>query len=106
MDYTDTEIDKINKKYPNRIPVILQQTDRFKRLHKLQKTKYLIHSENNVGFFLFQLKKINNIHSTDAIYLLHENTLVRSCDTFGSLQIRYRTTKVLILTVDTESSFG
>ena len=98
-------IDYIIEKYPNRIPVILYQTERFLRLHKLKKHKYLIHSETKVGLFLYQLKKINHIKTADSMFLLHNDTVINSGDTFGFLQVKFNE-KALILTVDVESAFG
>lgn len=102
----EKNIDYIIEKYPNRIPVILNQTERFLRLHKLKKHKYLIHSETKVGLFLFQLKKINNIKTADSMFLLHNDTVINSGDTFGFLQVKFNNEKALILTVDVESAFG
>ena len=102
-DFKDIQL--LIEKYPNRVPVIIYQTPRFKRLYKLKKHKYLVGSENTVGFFIFQLKKINDIHTTDAIYLLHNTTVLNSMNTFGFLKIQYRT-DCLMLTIDTEGAFG
>ena len=100
------EIERLRYKYPNRIPLIIYQTPNFIKSYRLKKNKYLVTTEMTVGAFIYQLKKINDINTTDAMYLMIHNTLINSSSTFGLLYTKFEQEGVLKLTVNSESAFG
>ncbi len=106
MEADIENIDRILKKYPNRIAVIIEPTINFKKNHNLQKTKYIINGNNTVGMFLFHLKQFNNLKTYKAFYLFNHNTLLCPSLTFNQLKQQYYNEKILFLTIDCEEVFG
>ena len=100
------EIDKLLKKYPNRVAVILEPTNNFKKEHSLNKLKYIINGNNSIALFLFHIKQLNNLKTYKSFYLFNHNTLISPSLTFNQLKQQYNNEKVLFLTIDCESAFG
>jgi hypothetical protein len=101
-----SDLEKLKHKYPNRVPVIVYQTPNFLKKHKLKKNKYLISIDTTVGAFIYHLKTINGLKSTDAFYLMIYNTPLQTSSTFGLLRYKFERDDALILTIDSESTFG
>lgn len=109
MDSTEiTKLKHALKSHPNRIPIIIMTTPNFSRYFKLIKHKYLVMGQTTVGYFMFQLKRINNIKTDQAIYMYHFDTLLNSSDTFENLKNKYVSDKeiTLMIKVDCENAFG
>ncbi len=96
---------EILKKYPNRIPVILNVVN---KEIKLQKNKFLVYPSLMVGMFIYTLLHNNNLKSSDSIYLTTQNGIMISTkDTFEYLHHNYKNIdNILYLNCIKENVFG
>lgn len=72
------ESTNILEKYPNRIPVIVDKSDKCKDLHDIDKNKYLVPDDLTFGQFVFVIRKRLNLTSEKALFLFVNNTLIPS----------------------------
>lgn len=100
------EVELVKEKYPNYIPIIVRpKSDEI----KMSRYKFLVGSDITIGQFLFIIrKKMQNIKSSEAIFLLVNNILVPSTQL---LSMVYREqsdteTNMLFFTLCKESTFG
>lgn len=101
------EVDMINTKYPDYIPIILRTKS--KSNIKLNKIKYLVGEDITVVQFLSIIrKKINNFNKSDSIFLFINNNLPVQHNTLGNLYKLYKDadTNMLFVTVCKENTFG
>jgi len=105
---SETNISKLLKMYPNRIPIILIPSVSFNNKFKLKKYKYLVLSDTNLSYFLYQLRKINNVElKSESLYVYINNILLNPNESFASIKTRFAPyEQTLTLLVDTSSSFG
>lgn len=102
--YDAKEIETINKKYPDRIPVILGVTINFGKKYSLKKNKYIVNKETTIGNFTLFLCRQININSGDTIYLMIDNKLLPSFFTFEQVDNKF--VSPLLIQLDCESAFG
>ena len=67
------EIDTLLKKFPKRIPVIVQP---IQNIYKLKKTKFLVPKDFTMGNFYYILKQRIKLKNTESLLLYHNNNLV------------------------------
>jgi hypothetical protein len=100
------EVEVIKEKYPNYIPIIVRPKD---RSIELVRYKFLVGAEVTIGQLLCIIrKKIKNLQSSEALFLLVNNILVPSTH---SLSLVYKQqldeeTNMLFFTLCKESTFG
>jgi GABA(A) receptor-associated protein len=69
------ESKRILEKYPNRVPIICERIN--KTVPELDKRKYLVPNDLNIGAFMFVIRKRMNISSDKSIFLfVNDSTLV------------------------------
>jgi len=66
-----TEGEKIRKKYPDRVPVIVEKAPKA-RIGDLDKKKYLVPSDLTVGQFYFLIRKRIHLRPEDALFFLRQ----------------------------------
>ena len=98
-------IERILKRYPDRIPVILIP------LNKdigLKKYKYLVHPTIKIGHFIYTLLLNNNLKSSSGIYLTtQKGNMISTQDTFEYLYHNFKSNdEALYLNVIKENVFG
>lgn len=100
------EVEVVKEKYPNYIPIIVRpKSDEI----KMSRYKFLVGGEITIGQFLSIIrKKMQNIKSSEAIFLLVNNILAPSTQL---LSMVYREqcdseTNMLFFTLCKESTFG
>uniref|UniRef100_A0A8C5X896 GABA type A receptor-associated protein n=1 Tax=Malurus cyaneus samueli TaxID=2593467 RepID=A0A8C5X896_9PASS len=81
------EGEKIRKKYPDRVPVIVEKAPKA-RIGDLDKKKYLVPSDLTVGQFYFLIRKRIHLRAEDALFFF-VNNLSRSGKTSKSQKIFY-----------------
>merc|ERR1712037_1054661 len=65
------EGEKIRRKYPDRVPVIVEKSPKA-RIGDLDKKKYLVPSDLTVGQFYFLIRKRISLRPEDALLLLRQ----------------------------------
>ncbi|XP_054581527.1 gamma-aminobutyric acid receptor-associated protein-like 1 [Eptesicus fuscus] len=82
--YRKKEGEKIRKKYPDRVPVIVEEAPKA-RVPGLDKRKSLVPSDLAVGQFNFLIRKRIHLRPEDALFLFVNNTIPPTCATMGQL---------------------
>jgi len=82
------EGEKIRRKYPDRVPVIVEKSPKA-RIGDLDKKKYLVPSDLTVGQFYFLIRKRISLRPEDALFFFVNNVIPPTSATMGSLyQVR------------------
>lgn len=69
-----TESDRIKLKYPDRVPVIAEKSDR-SDIPNIDKKKYLVPADLTVGQFVYVIRKRIKLQPEKAIFIFVNNTL-------------------------------
>uniref|UniRef100_A0A672F3K7 GABA(A) receptor-associated protein b n=1 Tax=Salarias fasciatus TaxID=181472 RepID=A0A672F3K7_SALFA len=96
-----SEGEKIRKKYPDRVPVIVEKAPKA-RIGDLDKKKYLVPSDLTVGQFYFLIRKRIHLRAEDALFFFVNNVIPPTSATMGAL---YQEVWVSGLTASRISSF-
>lgn len=83
-EYRKKEGEKIRKKYPDRVPVIVEKAPKA-RVPDLDKRKYLVPSDLTVGQFYFLIRKRIHLRPEDALFFFVNNTIPPTSATMGQL---------------------
>eukprot|EP00057_Strongylocentrotus_purpuratus_P028791 XP_011683265.1 PREDICTED: gamma-aminobutyric acid receptor-associated protein [Strongylocentrotus purpuratus] len=78
------EGEKIRKKYPDRVPVIVEKAAKA-RIGDLDKKKYLVPSDLTVGQFYFLIRKRIQLRPEDALFFFVNNVIPPTSATMGQL---------------------
>lgn len=82
------EGEKIRRKYPDRVPVIVEKSPKA-RIGDLDKKKYLVPSDLTVGQFYFLIRKRISLRPEDALFFFVNHVVPPTSATMGSLyQVR------------------
>ncbi|XP_050546795.1 gamma-aminobutyric acid receptor-associated protein [Daktulosphaira vitifoliae] len=84
-----SEGEKIRKKYPDRVPVIVEKAPK-SRVGELDKKKYLVPSDLTVGQFYFLIRKRVHLRPEDALFFFVNNVIPPTSATMGSLYNDHR----------------
>ena len=97
----------ILKQHPDRIPVVVECSDKLQALHPLKKNKFIVPHELTLGQFMYVIRKHMKLDSADAIYVFVNNKLHPTTTVMSDM---YRTHKdedgFMYLDVFHESTFG
>ncbi|MCJ7637302.1 MAG: hypothetical protein MUO21_07415 [Nitrososphaeraceae archaeon] len=101
------ESERINEKYPDKIPLILERSDA-SHLPKIEKTKYLMQKDVTIGQFMFIVRKQIKINETESIFLLVNNHLVPATGaTMGEVYEKHADKDgFLYITYSSQQTFG
>ncbi|KAL7076672.1 hypothetical protein ACQ4LE_003752 [Meloidogyne hapla] len=78
------EGEKIRRKYPDRIPVIVEKAPK-SRLRDLDKKKYLVPSELTVGQFYFLIHKRIHLRPEETLFFFVNSLIPQTMTTMGQL---------------------
>ncbi|XP_068156246.1 gamma-aminobutyric acid receptor-associated protein [Drosophila tropicalis] len=78
------EGDKIRRKYPDRVPVIVEKSPKTRHA-VLDKKKYLVPTDLTVGQFYFLIRKRINLRPDDALFFFVNSIIPATSATMGSL---------------------
>jgi len=78
------EGEKIRKKYPDRVPVIVEKA-KHSRLQDLDKKKYLVPCDLTVSQFYFLIRKRVHLKPEDALFFFVNNVIPSTSETMGNL---------------------
>ena len=101
----------IEKYYPNKVPVIIQKSERDKQLPNLEKIKYLIPSEMTYSSLMIYIRNvlIKKLSPSIALFLSTESGhMLCSNEPISKIYIEHsdRDDKFLYLFYCTENTFG
>ncbi|KAI6178974.1 Autophagy related protein Atg8 [Aphelenchoides besseyi] len=78
------EGEKIRRKYPDRIPVIVEKAPKSK-LQDLDKKKYLVPSDLTIGQFYFLIRKRIHLKDTETLFFFIKNNIPTNTLSMGAL---------------------
>jgi len=100
------EGEKIRKKYPDRIPVIVEKAPK-SRIRDLDKKKYLVPADLTVGQFYFLIRKRIHLRPEDALFFFVNNQIPPTSATMGQLyQDHHEEDQFLYIAFSEESTYG
>merc|ERR1712223_303830 len=100
------EGEKIRRKYPDRVPVIVEEAPKA-RIGDLDKKKYLVPSDLTVGQFYFLIRKRISLRPEDALFFFVNNVIPPTSATMGSLyQEHHEEDSFLYIAYSDESVYG
>ena len=70
------ESENIMKKYPNRIPVIVEKSNKCSDIDEIDKTKFLVPDDLTIGQFIFVIRKRLKLTPEKALFIFINNKLV------------------------------
>jgi len=100
------EGEKILKKYPGRVAVIVEKSPKAK-VQALDKKKYLVPSELSVGQFYCLIRKRIELRSEDALFFFVNNAMPPTSKTMGEIyQEHHEDDFFLYIAYSDESVYG
>ena len=102
------ESTNVLKKYPNRIPVIVEKSDKCKELQDIDKNKYLVPEDLTMGQFLYVVRKRIQLDSEQALFcFVNDNTLPTTSSTMANIYNDHKDEDgFLYVTYCSENTFG
>jgi len=100
------EGEKIRRKYPDRVPVIVEKAPKA-RINEIDKKKYLVPSDLTVGQFYFLIRKRIHLRPEEALFFFVNNAIPPTSATMGSLyQEHHEEDFFLYIAFSDESVYG
>lgn len=100
------EGERIRKKYPDRIPIIVEKAPK-SRISDLDKKKYLVPADLTVGQFYFLIRKRIQLRAEDALFFFINNQIPPTSATIGALYHEHSDEdKFLYIAYSDESVYG
>lgn len=101
-----TECDNVLKRYPDRIPCIIEMSKRC-TFNKPEKTKFLIPQNLTVGQLQYIIRKRIKLMPDVALFMFINNVLVPSSNELQSVYQEYKDEDgFLYIVITSESTFG
>jgi GABA(A) receptor-associated protein len=100
------ETQKIIQKYPDRVPIYIQNNKNFK--YNIYKKKYLVPIDFTIGQFLIVLRQYIEISSTEALILYVDHSTILSLNTnINNAYYRFKNSDgFLYIKIANENVFG
>nr|CAB3247936.1 gamma-aminobutyric acid receptor-associated protein [Phallusia mammillata] len=106
FDKRRNEGEKIRRKYPDRVPVIVEKAAKA-RIGDLDKKKYLVPSDLTVGQFYFLIRKRIHLRPEEALFFFVNNVIPPTSTTMGQLyQEHHEEDFFLYIAYSDESVYG
>jgi len=97
---------KIMQKYPSRIPIIVEKNDKC-NFQDIDKRKYLVPKDLNMNQFTFIIRNRIKLDSSQAIFLMINNTICPSNTNIGEVYDEYHNEDgFLYIIYSSENTFG
>jgi len=98
-------IEKLLKRYPDRVPVIVKPID--DKQPEIDKQKYLVPKDMFLSQFIYIIKmRLKNFKSDEALFLFIDNNIPRNTETMIELYERYKIEGYLNIKYGIENTFG
>jgi len=100
------EGEKIRRKYPDRVPVIVERA-KYSKMEDLDKKKYLVPCDLVIGQFYFLIRKRVHLRPEDALFFFINNVIPSTSATIGSLYEEHKEEdNFLYIAYSEESVYG
>ena len=107
MVETIEEAQRVLEKYPDKIPIIVNVSDKCKDLNPLDKNKYIVPSDMTVGQFVYVVRKKIKLKQGQALFFFTNNVLIPNSVTLKSIYENNKSENgFLYIYYSTESTFG
>ena len=101
------ESSTIMKKYPDRIPVVVQRTEDSKSIPKIDKAKYLVPTDLTVGQFVYIIRRRIKLDPQTAIFIFVNNSLPPTAEILSNLYEKEKDKDgFLYIFYSSENTFG
>ena len=101
------ESNRVLKKYPDRIPVICEKSQRQNNLPNIDKNKYLVPSNLTISQFNYVIRQRLQLKSNEAIFLFVNNHIISGTSLFTFIYETFKDSDgFLYITYDKENVFG
>jgi GABA(A) receptor-associated protein len=99
------EYTRIHRKYPERIPVILQKGNRI--APEIDRNKYLVPKDITFSSFIGVVRQRLKMKPDEALFIMANNSLVTQSELMSSIYNKYKSPEgFLLLEYSLESTFG
>eukprot|EP00607_Mallomonas_marina_P001047 CAMPEP_0182427252 /NCGR_PEP_ID=MMETSP1167-20130531/16371_1 /TAXON_ID=2988 /ORGANISM="Mallomonas Sp, Strain CCMP3275" /LENGTH=115 /DNA_ID=CAMNT_0024609365 /DNA_START=94 /DNA_END=441 /DNA_ORIENTATION=+ len=106
LDQRKQESERIRNKYPERVPVICEKSDR-SNVPEIDKKKYLVPGDLTVGQFMYVIRKRLKLPAEQAIFLFINNTIPPAAAILNQVYDEYKDQDgFLYITYSGENTFG
>lgn len=103
LDHRKEEYDRVHKKYPLKIPIILQSHDKI----TIDKNKFLLPKDITFGHFMCIVRERVNLDSNEAIFFFINNKLQPSSILISNIYDREKDIDgFLYVYISKENTFG
>ena len=100
------EVNRIVKKFPDRIPVIVQKNIR-SNIQDIDKHKFLVPYDLTIGQFIYIIRKRIKLDPQKSIFMFIENTIPTTSTLMSEIYNQYKDTDgFLYITYSGENTFG
>lgn len=100
------EAERIRKKYPDRIPVIVERA-KDTSLPELDKSKYLVPNDITIGQFIYVIRNRIKLKPEKAIYIFINNTIPPTSSLMSRIYNEYMNEDgFLYMQITSENTFG
>ena len=107
FDKRKADAHRINNKYKDKVPIIVEVKEYNKNELILDKYKYLVPFDLNVSQFLFVIRKRINLNPDVSIFIFFNNSLQLSSETIGNVYKLHKDVDgFLYATISLENTFG
>ena len=97
----------ILKQHPDRIPVVVECSDKLQEMHPLKKNKFIVPHELTLGQFIYVIRKHMKLDAAHAIYIFVNNKLHPTTSVMSEMYRMYKEEDgFMYLDVFHESTFG
>ena len=101
------ESEKIRKKHPDRVPIIVEKSSNCKNIPDIDKKKYLVPKELTIGQFQYVIRKRIKLDSQKALFIFINNKLPITSELLTSIYEKEKDEDgFLYITYASENTFG
>lgn len=102
-----SESKRIQMKYPDRIPVIIEHSNSNHTLPPIDKQKYLVPKDLTIGQFSYVIRKRINLPSNQAMFLMINNKMMNTAEKMENIyENNKENDNFMYVTISSESTFG
>ena len=107
LEKRNKESENILKKYPNRIPVIVEKSNRCKDINDIDKSKFLVPNDLTMNQFIYVIRKRLKLSAEKALFIFINNKIVANSKTLNEIyQEEKDEDNFLYMNYANENTFG
>ena len=107
LEKRSKESENIIKKYPNRIPVIVERSEKCKEINDIDKNKFLVPNDLTMNQFIYVVRKRLKLSSEKALFVFINDKLMPNSRTLYEIyQEEKEEDDFLYMKYASENTFG